>query len=173
MFLCSGPTNPTYKLSCIVLLVQTQHSMRLLLRYVFITRTRTPHNSGGFSKCGLWSEGRNGTDINALSKRFKVGDEVTVEKFIFAFNRSKRSLLRDVDVEDEGRVRIGTANGAHLTSELFCKLSRKGKRAQNERRRTKSRAQGEGSAPRSESAVAMRKYISLADERIEEKKALN
>ena len=89
-----------------------------------------PKIQADFSKCGLWSEGRNRPDINALSAPFKVGDDVAVEKPIFAFNKSQRSILRDADVEEKGRVRISTANGAHLTSKLVLQALKK--REENE-----------------------------------------
>lgn len=134
-----------------------------------------PTIQAGFVKCGLWSQEKNATDVSALSRLFKAGEEVTVQGLVVAFNKSQRSLLRDADVEEEGRVRINTANGAHLTSETVLEALKKRaeKRADKEGKKGGRRGGQESTEARLESAEAMRRYAALADERVGKRKRLS
>lgn len=46
-----------------------------------------------------------------------------------AFDALHRPLLRDADVEDQGRIRIRTSSGAHFTAEVVLEaLEARGKK---------------------------------------------
>ena len=74
-----------------------------------------------FIRCGLWSERTGGTDPSALCHLFidinKSGN-IQLDDLLTSFMNKQRSLLRDVNVEHEGRIRIDTKTGAYVTSDL-------------------------------------------------------
>lgn len=68
----------------------------------------SPTIRSGFVRSGMWKPETFKKDISALKHIF--GDcgisETSVEFLLRSFERKERSLLRDVDVEEEGRIRI-------------------------------------------------------------------
>jgi len=55
------------------------------------------------------------TNIQALDRIFKIDPRpnvVSLDDLLETFSRQNRSLLRDSEVEDDGRIRIDTSGGA-------------------------------------------------------------
>jgi len=59
---------------------------------------------------------KRGKNIDALSRLFVNAANVGMGDLIASFNRMQRTLLRDADIEEEGRIRVVTVSGADLAS---------------------------------------------------------
>ena len=75
----------------------------------------------GFLKCSIWDSellGTNGQMLQLLFDAIHNTNEVlTVEELEKAFVKMRRSLFRDVDVEESETIKINTKKGAHLPSD--------------------------------------------------------
>lgn len=76
----------------------------------------------GFRRTILWSDKTEGTYVSELENLFVVKGGASKKDgmmdLVFHFDRTNRSLLRGVEVEDEGRTRINTMQRAHVPSEV-------------------------------------------------------
>lgn len=83
------------------------------------TRSHTSGNIiSGFLRTGIWDPVKLRTNISVVEVILgKYGkDTSTVEKLISFFLKMQRSLLHPMDLEEEGRIKIDTSSGLHLTS---------------------------------------------------------
>lgn len=89
-----------------------------------------------------------------------------------AFKARSRSLLRDADVEEEGRIRIGTRTGCHLTSDIVLEVL--GKREAPKKKNILKRVMKSNEEVNcyNEPVADIRHLISLTDRRFEKRKRL-
>ena len=90
----------------------------------------------GFYRTGIWDPSLLSTNMDALKTLFKgkkdVHARVSVEDLPLSFRNKHCTLLRDADVEENGRVRIKTTSGVNLTSEaVISALERRGDNRRN------------------------------------------
>lgn len=78
-----------------------------------------PTISSVFTRAGLWNTETFKTDISPLEYLFcdDGTSKPSLQFILLSFAKKERSLLRDADVEEEGRIRINTTSGANVTSE--------------------------------------------------------
>lgn len=132
-----------------------------------------PNIASGFVKCGIWNAEKCGADITPLHHLFCRLDNsaIPLEVVMSSYIGKERSLLRDVSVEEEGRIRINTSNGANVTAQVVLDALKK--------RQEKKAAAAKSSASKpiydddvKEGAEAIRRYAALADRRHQQRKRL-
>lgn len=132
----------------------------------------SPYIQSGFVRCGLWNPESFSTDITALQHLFQDEEKISLDVLIQSFERRERSLLRDVNVEEEGRVRIDTKSGAHVTSDIVLDVLQEREQRKEAARRKDAEDSIVESKDVREGAAALRRYASLADDRFEKRKRL-
>ena len=94
------------------------------------------------------------------------------ESVIKSFDQKHRSLLRDVSVQEEGRIRVDTTNGAPVTADIVLEtLKQRDERKEKARSKKKSNSVVEDNDVK-EGAEALRRYAPLEDQRRELRKRL-
>lgn len=127
----------------------------------------------GFVKCGIWNELTRSTDVSALESLFvdTSTSALPLSVVIETFRNKERTLLRDVNVEEEGRIRIDTSSGAHVTAEVVLDALQKRKERQAAALSKLDTSEAE-LKDKSEGKKALERYAKLADRRIEQRKRL-
>lgn len=132
-----------------------------------------PTIKSGFIKCGIWNPSTFKPDVTALDHLFVCNGEVPdLTTVIQSFDRKQRSLLRSVDVEEEGRIRVCTRSGAHVTADVVLESLKKrdDRKKQASSKRNSSTVSEECDV--NEGVQALRRYAELADGRHDLRKRL-
>lgn len=130
----------------------------------------------GFVKCGVWNMDSMQADVTALEYLFVEKEsegELPLSVVIKSFEQKERSLLRDVDVEEEGRIRVSTTSGAHVTSDAVLEALKE--RCQRREKASAKKALSSLEAHEvdvTEGVQALRRYANLADGRHSQRKRL-
>jgi len=132
-----------------------------------------PTIRSGFVRSGIWNHETFQTDISSLEHLFRDTDmeSPSLDILLSSFMKKERSLLREADVEEEGRIRIRATSGANVTAD--CVLEALEQREQKKKvvRKKKQPATLEVEGI-NEGRPALKRYAELADRRIEQCKRL-
>lgn len=133
----------------------------------------SPIIRSGFVRSGLWNWVTYKTDVSALEHLFgKFGvEKPSLDLLLRSFEKNERSLLREANVEEDGRIRINTSAGANVTSECVLaalKLREDRKKAAQDKEQTDAVEP----ADVNEGRPALRRYAELAERRIAQRKRL-
>lgn len=135
---------------------------------------KVPNIRSGFFKCGLWDMTTGSTNICALEHLFSSRSSngaVSLTVVLQTFKGKERSLLRDVPVEDEGRIKIDTSRGANITSEKVLDVLKEREAKKAEQRKNMAE-DDEQDVDVKEGIQAIRRYSELADRRHLQRKRL-
>ena len=115
---------------------------------------------------GAWDSFWKCANAAALERLFarEGSDYITLESLVEGFKQRERSFLRDVTVEEEGRVGINISRGAVITAEVVITALKKrhDKKVQSA---AKKAQQQDDDWDVKEGKDALRRYAELADQR--------
>ena len=97
----------------------------------------------GFISCGVWDPVTGRTNVSALQHLFtnESGESnVVLHCLLNTYLRRNRSLLRDANMQHEGRIRITTTTGSHIASEAVLRALQARERQKREEEEKKRRA---------------------------------
>lgn len=152
----------------------TAFSVAVAISNAYLRAFVAPNIRSGFVRCGVWDEVTRKTNVKILDHLFvnTATDALPLEFVLESFKNKERSLLRDVDVEEDGRIKIDTSAGANVTAAVVLEALKK----RNERKEASAKKAQEGDddelADKNEGKQALQRYSELADRRHLQRKRL-
>ena len=137
-----------------------------------------PTIASAFIRCGVWSEETGGTNIDAVRHLFPEtnrADSIGLDELLRSFMTKQRSLLREVNVKEEGRIRIDTKTGAHVTSEAVLTALKKSddKKRSEFQRKQRMRSFISSEKDYKEPPKDVKRLVELSEMRNKKRKQLN